>query len=54
MTFKINIGTKQGKTFHLEVESEELVDKELHDKVDGKNISSDLEGYEFEIAGASD
>jgi len=52
--FKINIGTKEGKTFHLEAESEGLVGKELHGKVNGKEVSSDLEGYEFEISGASD
>lgn len=54
MAFKINIGTKEGKTFHLESESEELIGKELHDKIEGKDISPDLEGYGFEIAGASD
>lgn len=52
--FKINISEKNGKTYHLETESEELTDKELHDKIDGKNISNELSGYEFEITGASD
>jgi len=52
--FKINISEKTGKTYHLESESEELIGKELHDKVEGKDISSVLNGYEFEIAGASD
>jgi len=52
--FKINISEKNGKTYHLELESEELMGKELHDKVSGKDISNDLSGYEFEIAGASD
>jgi small subunit ribosomal protein S6e len=54
MTFKINIGTKEGNTFKLEAETEELIGKSLHDKIQGKDISQDLEGYEFEIAGASD
>ena len=54
MPFKINISEKTGKTFHLEIESEELIGKELHNKVEGKDISPDLEGYEFEITGASD
>ena len=54
MAFKINIAEKNGKTFHLETESEELMEKELHDKIDGKDISSELVGYEFEITGASD
>ncbi|HKL24500.1 MAG TPA: S6e family ribosomal protein [Candidatus Nanoarchaeia archaeon] len=54
MAFKINIGTQEGKTYKLETEAESLVEKELGGKVDGKDISDDLEGYEFEITGASD
>jgi len=54
MVFKINISEKNGKTYHLELESEELIGKELHEKISGKDISPNLEGYEFEIAGASD
>lgn len=54
MVFKINISEKSGKTYKLESESEELVGKALHDKLNGKDISSDLNGYEFEITGASD
>lgn len=54
MTFKINIGTKEGKTYKLETESESLVGKELSQIIQGKEISPDLDGYEFEIAGASD
>lgn len=54
MVFKINISEKTGKTFHLELESEGLVGKQLHDKIDGKEILPDLAGYEFEITGASD
>ena len=54
MVFKINIAEKSGKTYKLEIEGEELVGKELHDKVYGKEILPDLEGYEFEITGASD
>ena len=38
MVFKINISEKNGKTYHLETESEELTDKELHNKIDGKDI----------------
>jgi len=52
--FKINISEKTGKTYHLEAEAEDLIGKELHEKIKGKDISPDLEGYEFEIAGASD
>jgi len=54
MVFKINIAEKTGKTYHLESESEELIEKELHNKIDGKELKSDLEGYEFEITGTSD
>ncbi len=54
MPFKINISEKSGKTFHLEIEGEELIEKELHNKIQGKDISPDLVGYEFEITGASD
>lgn len=54
MPFKINISEKTGKTFYLESEAEDLIGKTLHDKIEGKNISHNLEGYEFEITGASD
>jgi len=54
MAFKINISGKDGKTFHLESESEELNGKELQNKVKGEDISVDLKGYELEITGASD
>lgn len=54
MPFKINIGTKEGKTYKFETESEELVGKSLGDKLSGKDLSKDFEGYEFEIKGASD
>ena len=52
--FKINISEKSGKTYKLEQENKALFEKVLHDKVQGSDISPDLEGYEFEIAGASD
>ena len=54
MAFKINIADKSGKTYKLELETEELLGKELHDKIEGKSLLPGLEGYEFEIAGASD
>ncbi len=52
--FKINISEKSGKTYKLEAEANALVDKELHSKVNGTDVSPDLEGYELEITGASD
>jgi small subunit ribosomal protein S6e len=54
MAFKINIGTKEGKTYKLEVESEELMEKSLGDTISGKDIYPELEGYELEITGTSD
>ena len=54
MAFKLNISTKDGKTYHTELESEELIGKELKNKVEGKDIGTDFNGYEFEITGASD
>lgn len=54
MPFKINISEKSGKTYHLETEAKSLDEKELNDKIQGKEISPELEGYEFEITGASD
>ena len=52
--FKINIADKSGKTYKLELETEEFIGKSLHDKVQGKELLTDLEGYEFEISGTSD
>jgi len=54
MPFKINISEKSGKTYKLEMESEEMLGKELGDKIHGKDLNSDLEGYELEITGTSD
>ena len=54
MPFKLNISTKDGKTYHTELESEELIGKELKNKIEGKDIGTDFNGYEFEITGASD
>ena len=54
MTFKINIGDSSGETYKLELETEELNEKSLHDKIQGKDLKPELEGYEFEISGTSD
>lgn len=54
MTFKINIADKSGKTYKVETEAPSLVGKELGSKIEGKEISPDLDGYELEITGASD
>ncbi len=52
--FKINIAEKSGKTYHLESEGKDIIDKSLHDKIEGTDVSNELAGYEFEITGASD
>jgi small subunit ribosomal protein S6e len=54
MPFKINIGTKEGKTYKLEIDAEELMGKSLGDKISGKDIYPALDGYELEITGTSD
>ena len=54
MAFKINIGDSSGETYKLELETEEFAEKNLHDKIQGKDLNADLEGYEFEISGTSD
>ncbi len=54
MPFKINVSEKSGKTYKVELESESLIGKALHDKVQGSEILPDLEGYELEITGTSD
>jgi small subunit ribosomal protein S6e len=51
--FKLVIGEK-GKAWKLELESESLVGKSVGDKISGKEIKAELEGYEFEITGGSD
>jgi len=52
--FKINISNKDGKTYKLDLENEELIGKKLHEILEGKDLLGGLEGYEFEIMGASD
>src|SRR3989344_5251298 len=53
MVFKLNISDK-GKAWKLETESEILVGKKIGETFQGKEISSNLEGYELTITGASD
>ncbi len=53
MPFKINISDK-GKTLKLEQESENLIGKIIGEKIQGDEISQDLNGYELEITGTSD
>ncbi len=53
MPFKLNISVK-GKAWKLETESDFLSGKSLGDRFDGKEIKTELEGYELEITGGSD
>lgn len=53
MAFKLNISDK-GKSWKIESSSESLVGRKLGETIEGKEISADMEGYEFEISGASD
>jgi len=53
MTFKINV-SHNGKTAKFETDNEELIEKVIGEKIHGKDISADLEGYELEITGTSD
>ncbi|MBR9704089.1 30S ribosomal protein S6e [Candidatus Pacearchaeota archaeon] len=53
MAFKINVSDK-GKTLQIETESEFFVGKKIGDNFNGKEASTDLEGYELSITGTSD
>jgi small subunit ribosomal protein S6e len=53
MVFKLNISEK-GKAWKIEIDSETLVGRKIGDKINGKDVSQDLEGYDFVITGASD
>ncbi|MFH1307785.1 MAG: S6e family ribosomal protein [archaeon] len=53
MSFKINLSDK-GKTYKLELDNELLEGRKIGEKLDGKEINSDLAGYELEITGTSD
>ena len=53
MAFKTNLSHK-GKTLKLETEDQKLVGYSIGDKINGKEFSKDLEGYEIEITGTSD
>ena len=53
MTHKLNI-SHSGKSWKLELEDNRLNGKSIKDTFQGKEIKSELEGYEFEITGGSD
>ena len=53
MAFKINVA-KDGKTYKVESEREELAGYSIGETIKGEEISEDLAGYELEITGTSD
>lgn len=53
MPLKLNISEK-GKAWKIEVEPHVLSGKSLGEKIHGKEIKPELEGYELEITGGSD
>jgi small subunit ribosomal protein S6e len=53
MTLKLNLSNK-GKAWKLELEPSVLEGKSIGDKLEGKLIKLELEGYEFVITGGSD
>jgi small subunit ribosomal protein S6e len=53
MAFKINVSHK-GKTFKTEKENESLIGISIGDKINGSEVSEELNGYELEITGTSD
>ena len=44
----------KGKTFHVEADEKIFVSMKLGDVITGKDISKELNGYEFVLTGASD
>ena len=53
MPFKLVVGDK-GKAWKAEIDNESLIGKSVGDKIQGKDIKPELDGYEFEISGGSD
>jgi small subunit ribosomal protein S6e len=54
MVFKINISRKDGRTFHLDLEMENLSGKKIGETLKGEELHSDLSGYILKINGLSD
>ncbi|MFH1290212.1 MAG: S6e family ribosomal protein [Nanoarchaeota archaeon] len=53
MVLKLNISNK-GKAWKLEIEPDVLTGKSIGDKIDGKLLKPELEGYNLEITGGTD
>jgi small subunit ribosomal protein S6e len=54
MPLKIVIAEASGKSWKLELADESLSGKSLGDVINGKELKTELDGYEFEIRGGSD
>ena len=53
MAFKINVA-KDGKTYKVESENEDLIGIGIGETIKGETLSEDLAGYELEVRGTSD
>lgn len=53
MAFKLVIGDK-GKAWKMEREAEFLVGKSIGESIEGKELGTDFNGYEFLVTGGSD
>jgi len=53
MAFKLNISDKE-KAWKLQTDAEFLVGTSVGDKIEGKELGADFEGYELEITGGTD
>ena len=53
MAFKFNVSHK-GKTVKYDLDNEELHGVKIGDKLSGKQIAEELDGYDLEITGTSD
>ena len=57
MIIKLDIGTKSGKTYHIELDEEKseiFIGKKLKDIIKGEDFNSKFSGFEFQITGMSD
>jgi ribosomal protein S6E (S10) len=54
MPYKINISSKDGKSWKIQTESDAFIGKSVGQTIHGKDLEQNLEGYEFTISGATD
>jgi len=53
MPFKINVSLK-GKTKKYETDNEYFIDRTIGEKIQGKEVADELDGYELKVTGTSD